>query len=87
MEKIDLRKLEPAALYEKKQQVIRLKQKRYKGKEIEELRLVIENQVSKIWRAFCKGGAKAIKPRTGHKRTYYAALWAGYQSALYNKLP
>jgi transposase len=63
MEKIDLRKLEPAALYEKKQQVIRLKQKGYKGKEIEELTLVPENQVSKIWRAFCKGGAKAIKPK------------------------
>jgi len=60
---IDLRKLNPAALQEKKEQVIRLKQKGYAGKQIEDLTLVSENQVSKIWRAFEKGGSKAIKPR------------------------
>ena len=65
---MDLRKLEPAALYEKKQQVIRLKQKGYKGKEIEELTLVSEHQVSVIWRAFCKGGAKAIQPKKRGRR-------------------
>ncbi|MCL2703081.1 MAG: winged helix-turn-helix domain-containing protein [Defluviitaleaceae bacterium] len=63
MDKIDLRKLESAALQEKKEQVVRLKQKGYTGKQIEELTLVSENQVSKIWRAFGKGGIKAIKPK------------------------
>jgi len=63
MKNIDLRKLAPAALQEKKEQVIRLKQKGYTGKQIEELTLISENQVSKIWRAFEKGGIKAIKPK------------------------
>jgi hypothetical protein len=54
MTKIDLRKLEPAALLEKKEQVLGLKQKGYSGKQIKELTLVSEWQVSKIWRAFSK---------------------------------
>jgi len=68
MEKIDLRKLAPAALQEKKEQVIRLKQKGFIGKQIEELTLISANQVSKIWRAFEKGGIKAIKPKTRGRR-------------------
>jgi len=63
MEKIDLRKLAPAALQEKKEQVVRLKQKGYTGKQIEGLTLISVNQVSKIWRAFENGGIKAIKPK------------------------
>jgi transposase len=63
MEKIDLRKTHPASLKEKKEQVIRLKQKGYTGREIEDLTQVSENQVSKIWRAFVKGGTKAINPK------------------------
>jgi len=63
MEKIDLRKLAAAGLQEKKEQVIRLKQKGFTGKQIEEMTLISANQVSKIWRAFEKGGIKAIKPK------------------------
>jgi len=63
MDKIDLRNLDPAALLEKKEQVIRMKLKDYKAKQIEELTLVSENQVSKIWRAYVKGGKQAIKPK------------------------
>ena len=48
MDKIDLRKLKPAAQQEKKEQVIRLKLKGYKGSRIEELTLVSEKQVSKM---------------------------------------
>jgi len=59
----DLRKVPPGALQEKREQVIRLKEKGYSGKQIQELTLVNENQVSKIWRAYVEGGAKALKPK------------------------
>ena len=63
MDKNDLRKLTPSALSEKKEQIIRLKQKGYSGKEISELTLVSESHVSRIWQAYAKGGMKAIKPK------------------------
>ena len=63
MEKVDLRKLDKATLQEKKEQVIRLKKKGFSGKEIEDLTCVLENQVSRIWRAYKTGGHEAIKPK------------------------
>ena len=63
MDKNDLRKLTPSALLEKKEQVIRLKQKDFSGKEISELTLVSESQISRIWKAYAEGGIKAIKPK------------------------
>ena len=63
MEKVDLRKLEASAIYEKYQQVVRLKQMGYTGKQVSGMTLVSESQVSRIWRGFCNGGAKAIKPK------------------------
>jgi transposase len=69
MEKIDLRKINLAALQEKKEQVVRLKQKGFTGKQIEELTQVSENQVSKTWASFKKGGADAIKlKKRGRKK-------------------
>ena len=59
----DLRKLTPSALQEKREQVIRLKEKGYSGKQIQELTLVNENQVSRIWRGYVAVGAKALKPK------------------------
>jgi len=63
MDKIDLRKLNPASLQEKKEQIIRLKLNGFTGKATGELTLVSESQVSRIWRAYAKGGIKAIRPK------------------------
>ena len=63
MEKIDLRKLDIAAVFEKKQQVIRLKKKGFPGRETSELTLVSESRISRIWKAFAKGGKKATEPK------------------------
>ena len=50
--------------WEKKEQVVRLKLKGFTGKEIEELTLVRENQVSKIWRAYETGGQRLLNPKS-----------------------
>ena len=63
MEKIDLRKPDIAAVFEKKQQVIRLKKKGFPGRETSELTLVSESRISRIWKAFAKGGKKATEPK------------------------
>lgn len=69
MGKEDLRKLSPEALHEKRKQVVRLKQQGYSGKEIETITLVQTGQISKIWRNFCKEGAKGLKPKArGRKK-------------------
>jgi len=61
---MDLRKLPAAALHEKRLQVVRLKEKGFSALQIEELTLVSVNQISKIWRAYLKGGAPALRPKT-----------------------
>lgn len=51
------------------EQVIRHKKKGLTGKEIEELTGVRENQVSKIWMRYQKGGAQALKPKTSGRKS------------------
>jgi len=86
MDKIDLRKLTSSALQEKKEQVIRLKQKGFSGKEISELTLVSESQISRIWKAYVKGGIKAIKSKKRGRKTGYGNLLTKEQEQEIRKL-
>jgi transposase len=64
MEKLDLRKLDNKQLLFVRKQVIRLKEQGLSGKEIEANTGVLENQVSRIWRAYQKNGMTILKPKS-----------------------
>lgn len=69
MEKIDLRKLTSGEKYAVRKQVVRLKEMKKSGAEIEELTGVEENAVSRIWRAYLSEGLAGIKPqKAGRKK-------------------
>jgi len=69
MERMNLRKLSNDELYAVKKQVIRLKEQKKSGAEIEELTGVNEYAVSRIWNAFLSGGLAGIKPKkSGRKK-------------------
>ena len=68
MDFIDLRKLNRDELATVRKQVVRLKKKGFKGKEIESLTGVRANRISEIWSAYKEGGNDAIVPlKTGRK--------------------
>ncbi|MCL1982769.1 MAG: IS630 family transposase [Clostridiales bacterium] len=77
---MDLRKVTAEQLYFVRKQVVRLKQKGVPAKEIEENTGVLENQVSRIWRAYQKGGMASLKPKTrGRKEGEHRKLNAGQE--------
>ena len=63
MEKIDMRKLNSDELYMKRKEVVRLKQTKHTGKETAEIAEISEDQVSRIWTAYRKGGKAALQPQ------------------------
>lgn len=68
MDLLDLRKLNRDELSMVRGQVVRLKKKGLKGKEIESLTGVRTNRISEIWSMYKKGGNKAIEPeKSGRK--------------------
>lgn len=68
MDFIDLRKLNRDELATVRRQVVRLKKKGLKGKEIESLTGVRTNRISEIWSMYKEGGNEAIAPmKTGRK--------------------
>ncbi len=68
MDFIDLRKLNRDELATVRRQVVRLKKKGLKGKEIESLTGVRMNRISEIWSMYKEGGNEAIAPqKTGRK--------------------
>ena len=69
MEKIDLRKLGYEELFFVRKQVVRLKEKGMAAKEIEENTGVLENQISRIWRTYQKGGILSLKPKVRGRKT------------------
>ena len=69
MERINLRKLSNDELYAVKKQVVRLKEMKKRGAEIEELTGVNESAVSRIWNAYLANGLSGIKPKkSGRKK-------------------
>jgi len=69
MERTNLRKLSNDALYTIKKQVIRLKEMKKSGAEIEELTGVNKSAVSRIWNAYLVEGLAGIKPKkSGRKK-------------------
>lgn len=68
MDFIDLRKLNRDELATVRRQVVRLKKKGLKGKEIESLTGVRMNRISEIWSMYKEGGNESITPqKTGRK--------------------
>jgi hypothetical protein len=61
--KRDARTLNDQTKYELRKQVIRLKEKGLKGREISELVGLGVVQISRIWQKYLKGGSAAIKPK------------------------
>ena len=69
MEKLNLRKLPNDELYAVKKQVVRLKEMKKSGAEIEELTGVNKSAISRIWNAYQTKGLAGIKPRkSGRKK-------------------
>lgn len=68
MEKTDNRTLSPSAQYELRKQVVRLKESGRSGLEIAEITGLTPENVSRIWRSYCKGGLEAIKIKTRGRR-------------------
>lgn len=68
MEFIDLRKLNRDELATVRRQVVRLKQKGLKGKEIESLTGVRVTRISEIWSTYKKGGHEAIAPKKSGRK-------------------
>ncbi len=68
MEYIDLRKLNRDELATIRRQVVRLKKKGLKGKEIESLTGVRVNRISEIWSTYKNCGSKAIVPRKSGRK-------------------
>jgi len=68
MERMNLRKLSNDELYKIKKQVIRLKEMKKSGAEIEELTGVNKSAVSRIWNAFLLGGLAGITPNKSGRR-------------------
>jgi len=62
MEKMNLRKVTGAELYTVRKQVVRLKELRKNGAEIEELTGVNTSAVSRIWQTYLKEGMDGLKP-------------------------
>ena len=74
MDYIDLRKLNQDELATVRRQVVRLKKKGLKGKEIESLTGVRVNRISEIWSAYQKGGHEAIVPQKSGRKPGTGAL-------------
>ncbi len=79
MEYIDLRKLNRDELATVRRQVIRLKKKGMKGKEIESVTGVRMNRISEIWLAYKKGGDKAIIPQKSGRKDGMCTLLSKQQ--------
>ena len=68
MENIDLRTLNNDELYIIKKQVVRLKEMKLPGKQIEEMTGVSQYAVSRIWTSYQNGGLPALKPKTSGRK-------------------
>ena len=59
---IDMRKMDKSELFELRVAIVRLKEKGYSGKEIEQLTHVRSNRISEIWCKYQEGGLSCLHP-------------------------
>jgi len=74
MEYLDMRKMNNAELAVIRDQVVRMKKKGLKAREIEELTGVRANRISEIWSRYNRQGARSIRPETPGRKPGDGAL-------------
>ena len=92
MNKVDARTLNQQTQYELRKQVVRLRKKRLRNKEISDIVGLRQSHVSTIWKQYARGGLDAIKSglrgrRHGAQRELTAEQDVVIQKLLVDKTP